>query len=97
MNTLPHPGTPVIGHSLSMCLRSLVKGDVAIDDVIRIETSATFDGPDQMDQMIQQSMQSKHLPRYREMAQQLQVNGKIVQKADLATKIADSGIWSVAA
>ena len=93
MQTLPKPGTPVVGHSLTSCLMSLARGDVALEDVVRIETSSTFNGIDQLDAMIRHTMQSRHLDRYLEIAAGLYAQGKIVPRPNLTEKILEHGIW----
>lgn len=81
---VPHytEGVPIIGLSVSMCIRDIIQGRVRLEDVVEIRGATSVRSPDRWDRVIksyQQSYWTSDPERAATICRQLLTEGKIKQ------------------
>jgi hypothetical protein len=85
----------VIGTSLSMCLTSIARGDVAIENVAFIITNTAYPNREVMVDMVRQTMMSKLVETHVENACILWDSGRIYQPSTRPAnrRVMDGKLW----
>lgn len=71
--------THMIGSSLSLCLRDIIRGEVDVDDVAFIITSTAYSSAAEMEAGLRASISSKDVEKAIELAHLLWDTGRIFQ------------------
>jgi hypothetical protein len=87
--------TKVIGTSFSMCLRSVARGDVAIEDIVFIMTNTAYPSREAMIEFMRQVMAGKDTEKHIENACILWDSGRIFQPSfrPEGRRVKDGKMW----
>ena len=82
-----------IGTSFSICIRDIIRGIIAEEDVAFIITSTAYKSRDEMIRQVAISQQGKDIHRFMDIAARLWDKGKIYQSSNRDNKDCFDDIW----
>ena len=90
------PARRLVGHSLSMCLHQVAKGNVRLDEIERIETYSRFDSREALEKMLRVTMRGQLENTHVANALALYDSGRIAQIEGRGSRVHVTGLWTSA-